>query len=195
MADRVAIIKAGILQQVAPPQELFDNPDNLFVGAFIGSPSMNLLEAKLIQDDGEVRLQLGPSVTLGTQRDLFAGRESLRRYTDGRRVVVGIRPTDFHDASVHTEIPSNQRIRTEASHVEMLGHERMVYFRLDGHRVIPDESLVDEDMEEEGDDRGVTITARFESTEPLSIGDRIEVGVDVAKAHFFDPESGLVIRD
>jgi multiple sugar transport system ATP-binding protein len=193
MADRVAIIKAGVLQQVAPPQELFDRPDNLFVGAFIGSPSMNLLEAKLVEADGAVRLQLTPTISLGTPPNLFEGREALRGYI-GRGLVVGLRPTDFYDAATHSDIPTEQRIRTKASHVEMLGHERLVYFGIDGRRVVPDEALVAE--EEVADPTsGVTITARFESTEPLAIGDTIEVGVDVAKAHFFDSDTGLAIRD
>jgi multiple sugar transport system ATP-binding protein len=192
MADRVAIIKAGLLQQVAPPQELFERPDNLFVAAFIGSPSMNLLEAKLVEEGGKVALQLTPTITLGTPSGLFEGRQSLRKYV-GRPLVVGLRPTDFYDASVHTEIPSDQRIRTRASHVEMLGHERLVYFESDGRRVVPDETLVAED-EMADSEEGVIITARFEATDPISIGDAIEVGVDVSKAHFFDPDTGLAIR-
>ena len=85
MADRVAVINFGVLQQVAPPQELFDRPDNIFVAAFIGSPSMNLLEGTLVEADGSISVRLSPSASIGASEKMFAGRESAS-HTSGSRL-------------------------------------------------------------------------------------------------------------
>ncbi|MDQ3781910.1 MAG: sn-glycerol-3-phosphate ABC transporter ATP-binding protein UgpC, partial [Actinomycetota bacterium] len=97
MADRVAVINRGILQQVDPPQALFDHPDNLFVAAFIGSPSMNLMDARLEEVDGRVVMHLG-SQTVAVPDEVFTQRPALRKYV-GRNVTVGIRPQDIDDAA------------------------------------------------------------------------------------------------
>jgi multiple sugar transport system ATP-binding protein len=98
MADRVAVINRGVLQQVAPPQQLFDAPENLFVAAFIGSPSMNLMEATIQPDSvgEELSLVLG-SHRLTLTAELLQQRPALRNYFD-RSVVLGIRPKDFGHA-------------------------------------------------------------------------------------------------
>ncbi len=191
MADRVALINFGVLQQVDSPQKLFDQPDNLFVAAFIGSPSMNLLEGKLSQQNGSVTLHLG-SDTLDAPKEIFAGRESLRGHI-GKDLVVGLRPKDFYYEQID-RIPVAQRIRAHVQNFESLGHERMVYFNVDAAQVIPDKVLV-EDGDIVAGTGGTILTARFSALSPMSIGDDIDVGVDVVKAHFFDPDTGLAIRD
>ena len=189
MADRVAVINFGVLKQVDSPQKLFDEPDNLFVASFIGSPSMNLLEGKLVQQDGGVKLQLG-SDTLDVPDSIFAGRESLRGMF-GKDLVVGLRPKDFYYEQVD-RFPMSQRIRAHVQNLESLGHERMVYFSVDAPRVVPEDVVLDEDVLSGAD--GTLLTARFSANQPLRIGDDIDVAIDVTNAHFFDPETGLAIR-
>lgn len=192
MADRVAVINFGVLQQVDPPQVLFERPDNMFVAAFIGSPSMNLVEARLVQNNGGVGVDVAGQV-LGCSDKIFAGRSNLRSYV-GKDVVFGLRPKDFRDTAIDTDWPTSQRLRAQTDNVELLGHEKMIYFQLNAKRVVPDEVLVaDEDLL--GDSDTTEITARFAGESQVGIGDTIEVGVDVDSAHFFDPDSGDVIRD
>ena len=103
MGERVAVIKDGLLQQVAPPEELYDNPDNVFVAAFIGSPSMNLYEATLSANDGGYRLHLGDH-QLAVSGSVMNNRPALARYVD-QPLVVGIRPEDLEDAAVAPRPP------------------------------------------------------------------------------------------
>ena len=193
MADRVAVINFGALQQVAPPQELFDHPDNVFVAAFIGSPSMNLLEGTLVDEAGAISVRLSATVSMGASEGMFDGRQSLKGFV-GKDVVVGLRPKDLKDAALTTQFPASQRFRGEIFNVEALGYERMVYVALDATRVVPDEVLV-----ADGDvlvsDVGTIVTARFDSKSSVKIGDTVEVAVDMDHAHFFDPATGLAIRD
>ncbi|OFW65857.1 MAG: ABC transporter ATP-binding protein [Actinobacteria bacterium RBG_16_68_21] len=193
MADRVAVINFGVLQQVAPPQELFDRPDNIFVAAFIGSPSMNLLEGTLIDEDGSISVRLSPSASIGASEKMFAGRDVLKSYV-GKQVVVGLRPKDLKDAALSTQFPQSQRFRGEIFNVEALGYERMVYVALDATRVVPDEVLV-ADGDVLTSDEGTIVTARFDSKSSVKIGQTAEVAVDMDNAHFFDPSTGLAIRD
>ena len=133
MGDRVAVLKDGYLQQVGAPQHLYDEPTNVFVAAFIGSPSMNLYE-------GVVTLNGEKSVEIGSQRVALAP-EALEKHPalqayDGQRVVVGIRPEDFEDAAVATNAPPDRRLKATVRLVEALGSELMVHFELpDAERV------------------------------------------------------------
>jgi multiple sugar transport system ATP-binding protein len=191
MADRVAVINFGVLQQVDAPQKLFDEPDNLFVAAFIGSPSMNLIEGTLVRDNGSIHLQLG-SDKLQVPDAMFEDRQSLKGLV-GKELVVGLRPKDFYHEHLDRFAPT-QRFRTRVQNLEALGHERMVYFTLDAPAIVPDEVLVEDGQILESDE-GALLTARFDAKSPMAIGDDIEVAVDVASAHFFDPDTGLAIRD
>ena len=199
MGDRVAVMKRGVLQQVAPPQLLYENPDNLFVAGFIGSPAMNLVQGEL-QLDGEA------TVTIGTQRitldpKVLDERPSLRGYA-GRRVVVGLRPEDMEDASLLADSPPDRRLRATASIVEALGAELLVHFEIDAPLVLT------EDTKELAADRGTLddldqsagagtteMVARVNPRSHASNDDPIELAVDTARAHFFDIDSGLAIRD
>ena len=193
MADRVAVINRGILQQVESPQKLYDRPDNLFVAAFIGSPSMNLMEARLDEANGAVKIQVG-SQSLAVPASAFERRPGLRDYV-GRSVTVGIRPEDFGDAALQTDHPADQRLRAEANNVEALGFERIVYFNLDAVPVFSEDALdLDEDVEEVLPQDVTRVSSRFEPASRVAAGDSFEVTVDVVNAHYFDPESGLAIR-
>src|SRR6187551_1055946 len=129
MGDRVAVMRKGELQQVAAPQELYDRPDNLFVGGFIGSPAMNLLEAKLERGAG------GMTAVAGSQRvalgeETLSARPGLQAFA-GREVVMGIRPEDLEDASLVGDDGPEQRLKGQVTLTEALGAEIMVHFRVD----------------------------------------------------------------
>ena len=98
MGHRVAVMRKGELQQVAPPQELYDDPVNVFVGGFIGSPAMNMLEARIERRDGGLAAVLGDTV-LGLDDETLSRHPALAGY-DGREVVLGIRPEDLDDAAL-----------------------------------------------------------------------------------------------
>ncbi len=193
MADRVAVINRGILQQVDSPQHLYDAPDNLFVAAFIGSPSMNLMESRLEQSNDGVVLKLG-SQELAVPASVFDRKPGLREYV-GRGVTVGIRPEDFGDAALQSGHPSEQRLRAQANNVEALGFERIVYFELDAVPVFSEDALDLDEEDEEVLSHDVTrVSSRFEPASQVSVGDVFEVTVDVGNAHYFDPDTGLAVR-
>jgi len=184
MGDRVAVIKDGFLQQVDTPQNLYDLPNNIFVAAFIGSPSMNLYEGLLADDSitiGSNRLSLDPAV--------FESHPTLRGFV-GRQVVVGIRPEDMEDAAVQPDHPSDQRIQSTVRLVESLGAEVMVHFDLDAASV----DSGDPDAAQDDGSRNGAAVGRFSPRSSARAGDEIVVAVDTARLHFFDPETRLAIR-
>ncbi len=196
MADRVAVINRGVLQQVAPPQILFDEPENLFVAAFIGSPSMNLMEATLSPDSvgEELSLNVGPN-RLRVTSELLSKRPALRNYFN-RTVVVGLRPKDFEDAAIADA--GAQTISAEVANIEALGYEVIAYFNVDAKRVVSEDALdldADEALASVGDLDSTMVAARFDPRTRVRVGDQIQVAVDVNNAHFFDPDTGLAIRD
>ena len=103
MGDRVAVMRKGELQQVASPQELYDHPVNLFVGGFIGSPAMNMVEATLERADGGFAAQLG-SHRIALGEETLSARPALRAY-EGKKVILGIRPEDLEDAALASDTP------------------------------------------------------------------------------------------
>ena len=194
MADRVAVINAGILQQVDAPQTLFDEPANLFVAAFIGSPSMNLMEGNVTEEGGGYKLQLG-SHKLDLPQSVVAERPKLKDYL-GKTVVVGLRPKAFEDAAVDSQHGSGQSITTKVENVEALGFEKIVYFDIDATQVIQEDALdLDEGAEAIQHGEGTRISGRFDPASRARVGDTIDVAVATEEAHFFDMDSGLGIRD
>ncbi|MGH3102813.1 MAG: ABC transporter ATP-binding protein [Gaiellaceae bacterium] len=200
MGDRVAVMRKGELQQVAAPQELYDRPDNLFVGGFIGSPAMNLLESKLEGADG------GLAATLGSQRinlgsETVSARPGLKGYA-GKNVIIGIRPEDLDDAALATDTPADQRLRGEVMLREALGSEIMVHFTVDAPPAMTDEVReLAKDVGAEGleggpaEGGGTTMIGRFGARSRVKEGEPTEVAVDTRALHFFDPETGLGIYD
>ncbi len=194
MADRVAVISAGVLQQVDTPMTLFNEPGNIFVAAFIGSPSMNLMEGVLSRSDGGLRMSLA-SHTLAVPEEVLQRRPALAGYLD-RTVAVGLRPKDFEDASLEPDHPADQRLRATVLHTEALGFEIIVYFNLDARRVISREALEMSDEEVSAAEKSSTrVHARFKPTTAARSGDSIEVAVNMENAHFFDLDTGLAIND
>jgi len=189
MGDRVAVIKDGHLQQVAAPESLYEHPDNVFVAAFIGSPSMNLYEATLSRDSsGACKVNLG-SQSFALPESVLAARPALNGCFD-QTLVIGIRPEDLEDAAVATGHPADQRISATVDVREALGAETLIHFGLDAVGV--DSGDPDALDELRSDTR---CTARFAAASSARVGEAIEVNVDAAKAHFFDRSTHLAIRD
>jgi len=200
MGDRVAVMRRGELQQVAPPQELYDRPLNLFVGGFIGSPAMNLVEATLERSNGGIAAVLG-SQRLKLDEDCLGSRPGLKDY-DGQQVVVGIRPEQLEDAELARDIPDDRRLRGEVELREALGSELMVHFRIDARPALTEE------VKELAADAGTTaeelgggaetssvIVGRFGPDSKVREREPAEIAVDTRALHFFDTETGMAIYD
>jgi multiple sugar transport system ATP-binding protein len=200
MGDKVAVMRKGELQQVADPQTLYDQPVNLFVAGFIGSPSMNMVEATLEARNGGYVAKVGEqTVTIGTAE--LAARPALAAYA-GKEVVLGIRPEDLEDAALATSTPADQRLKGTTELTEALGSEIMVHFSIAARPAVTDD--VRELAEDVGDDRGVeelaqtdtaTLVGRFGARSRVRPGQPVEVAVDTRSLHFFDPKTGLGIYD
>ena len=188
MGDRVAVMRAGVLQQCDQPQVLYRHPANLFVAAFIGSPAMNLFEATLGAD--------GTSLRLGTQ-ELALGEELLRQRPGlaayrGRPLVVGLRAEDLPVAGEADGAEPTMAARVEA--VEALGSELLVHFSIDAVRVSGDAQSDDE----AGDTVGTLVAkgegvARVEPRAVVHDGETTRLRVFPERLHFFDPQSQLAI--
>jgi multiple sugar transport system ATP-binding protein len=191
MGDRVAVMNHGVLQQVDTPQRLYDEPANLFVAGFIGTPPMNLVEGTILAENG------GLAFSIGQQRVPLSD-EAVARYPgtkgrDGQRVVVGIRAGNLHPASDRPDLP---KVEADLELVEALGSESMAYFRIDAETVRP---VVEEDEELEPEGEGVTasrpnLIASLPPYTTLRPGERVPLAVEVSRLHFFDRETGAPLR-
>ena len=188
MGDRVAVIKDGVLQQVDTPQNLYDRPENVFVAAFIGSPSMNLYEGRIGVSGDRITATIGSqSVTLSDA--VVAKRPALRGY-DGRQIIVGIRPEDFEDVEFAPDTPADQRLSAPVRHIEALGSEIMVHFTLDATTV--DSGDPDAVEERQGEDQANAV-GRFNPRSRVRAGASISIAVTTENMHFFDSDSRLSI--
>jgi multiple sugar transport system ATP-binding protein len=200
MGDRVAVMRKGELQQVAEPQELYDRPVNLFVGGFIGSPAMNMVEAALARDNGAFAARIGDrSIPLGDE--VLAARPALREF-DGRPVIVGIRPEHLEDASLVPDVPESHRLRGVVELREALGSEVMVHLTVDAKPALTDEVReLAEDLDTavarqlEQSKSGTTMVGRFGARSRVREGEAAEIAVEPGSLHFFDPDTGLGIYD
>ena len=201
MGHRVAVMRKGELQQVAAPEELYHRPLNMFVGGFIGSPAMNMLEARVARHNGSGSFEIvvGESRIVLSEETLST-RPELAAY-ENRSIVLGIRPESLEDAAL-VDGDRHPRLRGEAELREALGSEMLVHFSIAARPAVTDE--VRELAEDVGDDRvlgqladGVparaTLVGRFSPDTRVREGDSIEVAVYERALHFFDPESGLAI--
>src|SRR4051812_27107555 len=138
MGDRVAVMRKGELQQVDDPQTLYDRPVNLFVGGFIGSPAMNMLDAEIVRSNGGIGAKVGDqTITLGTET--LQQRPALKSF-EGRSVVLGIRPEDLEDAALESDAPADRRLRGRLELREALGSEIMAHFAIKGAHAETDET-------------------------------------------------------
>jgi multiple sugar transport system ATP-binding protein len=191
LGDRVAVMKKGVLQQVAPPQELYDHPANLFVAGFIGSPAMNMVQGVFTETDGG-----GLTLDIGTQQiavspRLLQTRPAVRSYL-GRPVAVGIRPEDMEDAAVAGG--DSAVLASKADLVEALGSDLLVHFGLDAQPVVT------EDTKELARDAGAddaapqaaqsAMVARFNPRSAVRVAESVSVAVDTERLHVFDLGTG-----
>jgi multiple sugar transport system ATP-binding protein len=200
MGDRVAVMRKGELQQVAHPQELYDRPVNLFVGGFIGSPAMNMVEATLERANGGLSAELGAQrIALGDET--LSARPALKAF-DGRKVILGIRPEDIEDAALESDAPDDRRLHGKVELREALGAEIMVHFTVDAPPALTED--VRELAQDVGDERAAqqeegasetTMVGRFGARSQVKEGETAEVVVDTRALHFFDPETGSGIYE
>jgi multiple sugar transport system ATP-binding protein len=198
LGDRVAVMLAGRLQQVATPQQLYDRPLNDFVAGFIGSPSINLVEAELARSDGQL------SVSFGDHRlavdDAARTRSDLDRYVE-RPILLGIRPEDMEDASLVADTPPDRRLATTCDLTEPLGAEVLVYFTVAARGLVPDVAGADSadaevylgEPKTADSEPAARLVARVSPKTRISEGSRIELAVDTSRLYFFDPETGAAV--
>ncbi|GAB3358147.1 sn-glycerol-3-phosphate ABC transporter ATP-binding protein UgpC [Micromonospora halotolerans] len=186
LGDRVVIMRGGAVQQVGPPQELYDHPRNLFVAGFIGSPSMNFLHAAV--EDGHLRTALG-DVPIG---------DRVRRQLDGadapRELILGIRPEHFEDTVLIDDETRRRGVEFEApvDIVESMGSDKYVYFTVEGERASAAE------LEELAADAGAadftgtgsSLVTRLSAESPVREGEPRRVWFNLEKIHLFDPSTG-----
>jgi multiple sugar transport system ATP-binding protein len=188
LGDRVAVMRAGILQQVGSPADLYERPTNLFVAGFIGSPAMNFMVAEIV--DGKIRLPIGEVDP--------AQVDGLELPSQGK-VVAGIRPESFEDATIVPDSTKSERglsFEADIDLVESLGSDLYAYFHIASEGVQSDQlaDLVGERLAEtgaagkrEGEEQ---IVARLEPTSKVKRREKAQLWADTAKLHLFDPESG-----
>ena len=198
MGDRVAVMKAGILQEVGDPQYLYDNPANIFVAGFIGSPPMNMAVGKVVREGDDLAVRIG-SATIRLHPAVASQRPALASYV-ARDVAVGIRSEDMEDARLVRDAPADTRLRATVSLVEALGAQIVVHFEVDAPKVVTaDTKLLEKDAHTEDVPahmvEGTKFVAAFAPRSRVRIGDQVEVVVDTERMHFFDPETGNAIRD
>jgi multiple sugar transport system ATP-binding protein len=193
MGERVAVLRRGVLQQVDRPQRLYEAPVNLFVASFIGSPAMNLLQARIEPSNGDLRLELG------TARVPLADRPALAAYA-GREIGVGVRPEHLREAE---DAPLERRLRGIVQATELLGSELLCHLEVGVSPLVTDEILelaadVDQaaadELKQEAEQRKATVVCRFEAGHEVRLGENAECALDPARLHFFDPETGQAIR-
>ncbi|WMY79558.1 sn-glycerol-3-phosphate ABC transporter ATP-binding protein UgpC [Citricoccus sp. I39-566] len=187
LGDRVAVLKKGILQQVASPRELYEQPVNLFVAGFIGSPSMNFLPATLKDSGGGA----GGAVLSSPIGDIPISAEKAAVAQGRELVMIGLRPEFFEDAALvdESKMSKGSVFTAELSHLEWLGHEQYGYIEFE-----PDEKvrrlLSDLAAEMDADELRPQVVTTLSAESRVRPGRPTELWVDTSRVHIFDPESG-----
>jgi multiple sugar transport system ATP-binding protein len=192
LGDRVAIMLSGELQQVASPMELYNNPKNLFVAGFIGSPGMNFLPATIEGETAKL-----PMVSVKLPQEI---RERIGRVEAGKKLIAGIRPEDFEDFA---RVPAETRGRGTTFHttfdlVEAMGAEFYVHFGVKADEMQGGahmEALMEDQggISESTDEGEAVIVARLDAESRATKGEKTEVWVDATKLHFFDADTGQAL--
>ena len=170
LGTRIVVLKDGVIQQVDTPKKLYNEPQNLFVAGFIGSPQMNFIDAVCKVHGEEVRLEFGDfSIVLPPQK--------AKKLIDGgyadKTVVMGIRPDDIDDSQIQIETYGDTVIEADVTGYELLGSEVLLYYTV----------------------AGVNMTARVDARTTAKIGEHIRLALDPEKIHVFDKESELTITN
>jgi multiple sugar transport system ATP-binding protein len=181
LGQRVAVMQDGRIQQVDPPQRLYEDPANLFVAAFIGSPAMNLLETNVG----------GDAVAFGGQ-SIPLDRARRPRFAPEGHAIVGIRPEAFEDAAFAAAGLPQVDVRVDV--IEELGSDAHLFFHLDGVKpVVVDQASSDEEDDEAtllADTTDNLFTARVDARTKVRVGDTVRLAVDPSRFYFFSPETG-----
>ncbi|WP_172253062.1 ABC transporter ATP-binding protein [Saccharibacillus deserti] len=165
MGDRIVVMKDGIIQQAAPPEELYNNPTNIFVAGFIGSPTMNFINGKLVDQGGVLRFQ-------ANNMDVEVPRGQAQVLRDksmvGKEVILGLRPEDIHEEPVFLEASPNTIFTSNVEVTENLGHEMLLYLSGLG---------------------ADTTIARVDGRSSVREGSQVKLAIDMNKVHIFDRET------
>jgi len=164
MATRIVVMKDGYIQQVGAPKDIYDNPNNIFVGGFIGTPPMNFISGKV--EDGRF-VATGMNVELPAERMKFVKQFGF----ENKPVILGIRPEHIHDTDKEKLAFANAMVKLDVDVAELLGAETNIYANV-------------------GE---AAIVAKVSARTDINIGDKIELAFDMNTVHFFDPESELRI--
>jgi multiple sugar transport system ATP-binding protein len=201
MGDHVAVMRKGELQQMDTPQKLYSDPKNLFVASFIGSPSMNLVEAQIRRQNGGLVAELGDQ-SLTIPAEVASQRPALAGYT-GRKIALGIRPEQLEDASIARDGSEGNRLQGRVLLTEALGSELLAHVELRGKPVVTDdvlegaveleEALLD-DLAHRAEEERTTFVGRFDAESEVRPDHIAYMVVDTSKLQFFDLETGTAIR-
>jgi len=180
LGDRVAVLKKGILQQVATPRELYDHPINLFVAGFIGSPPMNFMPARISGDKIEL-----PFVTMTLTKQMAeraAGHELL---------IAGVRPEHFEDADLADpdKIHGRARFSADVDVIEWLGNEQYAYIPFEAPPAVA-QKLAELESDLDGESTRTQIVVSLDSSSRVQMGGRANLVMDASKMHLFVPETG-----
>jgi multiple sugar transport system ATP-binding protein len=194
LGDRVAVMRDGVLQQFDVPQRLYDEPVNLFVAEFIGSPAMNLVGADLVSSNGRLEACFGDH-RLRVDDEIVSARPALRQF-EGKRVILGIRPEDLEDATAAGGAPEDRRLSAVVDIRENMGSEVFVHFGVGGPPVRGEDvkaavgAEAVEATAEQVRKHGSLFVARLGRGTQAQERDRIELLVTPGRLHFFDPKTG-----
>jgi multiple sugar transport system ATP-binding protein len=182
LGDRVAVMRKGELQQVGSPQELYDEPVNLFVAGFIGSPAMNFMPVEV--SGGKAKLPVA-------EVDLPDAQRQALESASGKTLIAGIRPEHFEDASLVSD-QEGPRFEVEVELLESMGSELYAYFSVDAEPAAARSEQLEELAADAGteDSDSSQIVARLDAGSDAKRGEKIELWLDADRIHFFDAESG-----
>jgi multiple sugar transport system ATP-binding protein len=190
LGDRIVIMRSGKVQQIGPPQELYDHPRNLFVAGFIGSPSMNFFPGTVTPDGIDTvlgRIPLGERL-----------RRTLAAQEVPPEVIVGIRPEAFEDAALRSESERGATYTGTVDILESMGSEKFAYFGLDSDSAGVDSEHLTElakDTGAEGLSGGVQLVAQLDPKTGAKEGNELTIWYDPDTVHLFEPKSGANLTE
>jgi multiple sugar transport system ATP-binding protein len=195
MGDRVAVMRTGRLQQFATPQEVYNRPANIFVGGFIGSPAMNLVDGTIQRSNGDISVLLGGQ-RLALDTSVLVQRPLLGEY-DGRPLIVGIRPEAIDDAALDHAEKEDRLLHGTVELREELGPEFFVHFSASQVQLAETATIAelpkDAGTLRASSDSDAILVGRFGPDSDVREKGPVEAVVDTRRLHFFDPETGLGI--
>jgi multiple sugar transport system ATP-binding protein len=196
LGDRVVVLRDGLLQQVARPQELYDTPTNLFVAEFIGSPAMNLVGVDIEPENGSLFAKfVGGEHRLRVGERVLSARPALRSF-EGKRVILGIRPEDIEDAGLVGSTPDGSRVSAVVDIREDMGSEVFVHFGVGAPALTGEDvraAVGADTVEAKQTQKGNVFVARLDRESHAAEGKPIELAVDTNRLHFFEIATGDAI--